>query len=131
MVGLIWLVQVVHYPLMANVSKENYVEYQQLHERMITPVVGIPMIIEIVTAMLLLLYIPKGVSVTWVWTAIALLAVAWLATAFLSVPCHSKLNAGFDADIHRRLVDTNWVRTIAWTLRGILVAWFVFGFREQ
>lgn len=125
------MVQVVHYPLMAKVSNENYVEYQQLHERMITPVVGVPMLIEIVTAILLLNDLPKGVSAAWVWTAIGLVAVAWLATAFLSVPCHSKLNAGFDADIHRRLVDTNWIRTIAWTLRGGLVAWFVFGPRES
>ena len=40
MVGLIWLVQCVHYPLFAKVSAENYVQYQQLHERYITPVVG-------------------------------------------------------------------------------------------
>lgn len=130
LVGLIWMVQVVHYPLLAKVSAENYVQYQQLHERMITPIVGIPMLVEIVTAILLLNYLPKGVSLTWVWAAIGLVAVAWLATAFLSVPCHSKLNAGFDVAIHRRLVDTNWIRTIAWTLRGILVAWFVFGCRE-
>ena len=54
------MVQVVHYPLMAKVSNENYVEYQQLHERMITPVVGVPMLIEIVTAILLLNDLPKG-----------------------------------------------------------------------
>ena len=64
MVGLIWLVQCVHYPLFAKVSDENYVEYQQLHERYITPVVGVPMIIEIVTAILLLNYLPKGISQT-------------------------------------------------------------------
>ena len=120
MVGLIWMVQIVHYPLMANVSGENYVQYQLLHERTITPVVGLPMIIEIVTAVMLLFYLPKGVSSVWVWTALILLIVVWLSTAFLQVPCHSKLNAAFDADVHRRLVDTNWVRTIAWSLRGVL-----------
>jgi hypothetical protein len=127
MVGLIWVVQVVHYPLFANVSAENYIEYQQLHERYITPVVGVPMIIEIVTAILLLSYLPKGVSATWVWVALILLFVVWLSTAFLQVPCHAKLNIAFDADAHRRLVDTNWIRTVCWTLRGVLVAWFVFG----
>ena len=130
MVGLIWMVQCVHYPLFAIVSAENYVEYQQLHERYITPVVGVPMIVELVTAILLLNYLPKGVSAAWVWAALVLLVVAWLSTAFLQVPCHSKLNIAFDADVHRRLVNSNWIRTISWTLRGLLVAWFVFGLKE-
>ena len=131
MVGLIWMVQCVHYPLFAKVSAENYVEYQQLHERYITPVVGVPMIVELVTAILLLNYLPKGVSAAWVWAALVLLVVAWLSTAFLQVPCHSKLNIAFDADVHRRLVNSNWIRTISWTLRGLLVAWFVFGLKER
>lgn len=129
MVGLIWMVQVVHYPLFAKVSAENYVQYQQLHERYITPVVGVPMIVEIVTAILLLNYLPKGVSPGWVWAALILLVIVWLSTAFLQVPCHSKLNISFDAEVHRRLVDTNWIRTICWTIRGVLVAWFAFGMR--
>jgi len=130
MVGLIWLVKCVHYPLFAKVSAENYVEYQQLHERYITPVVGVPMIVEIVTAIMLLSYLPKGVSPAWAWTALVLVIVAWLSTAFLQVPCHSKLNIAFDADVHRRLVNSNWIRTISWTLRGVLIAWFVFGLKE-
>lgn len=121
------MVQVVHYPLFARVSPENYVQYQQLHERYITPVVGIPMIIEIITAILLLSFMPKGISVVWVWTALILLIMVWLSTAFLQVPCHSKLNVAFDADAHRQLVNTNWIRTVGWSLRGLLVAWFVFG----
>lgn len=125
------MVQCVHYPLFAKVSAENYVQYQQLHERYITPVVGVPMIIELVTAILLLNYLPKGVSVTWVWAALVLLIVAWLSTAFLQVPCHGKLNTAFDADVHRKLVDSNWIRTVSWTLRGILVAWFVFGLKSN
>ena len=85
------------------------------------------MIIEIITAILLLNYLPNGVSSVWVWAALILLIMVWLSTAFLQVPCHSKLNVAFDADAHRQLVNSNWIRTIGWTLRGILVAWFVFG----
>ena len=129
MVGLIWMVQIVHYPLFAKVSTENYVQYQQLHERYITPVVGLPMMIEIITAILLLNFLPKGVSSVWIWFALILLIVIWLSTAFLQVPCHSKLSIAFDSEAHRRLVNTNWIRTVCWTLRGALVAWFVFGAR--
>lgn len=125
MVGLIWMVQIVHYPLFAKVSTENYVQYQELHQRWITPVVGIPMLIEIATAIMLLNYIPKGISATWVWVALGLLMVVWLSTAFLQVPCHNRLSLAFDAEAHRSLVHGNWIRTICWTLRGGLLTWFL------
>lgn len=125
MVGLIWMVQIVHYPLFAKVSTDNYVQYQELHQRWITPVVGFPMLIEIGTAIIMLTQPPKGISPTWIWIAFALLIVVWLSTAFLQVPCHNRLSLAFDADAHRSLVNGNWIRTICWTLRGGLVAWFV------
>jgi hypothetical protein len=37
----------------------------------------------------------------------------------LQVPLHQKLSSGFDAAVHRRLVATNWWRTVGWTLRGV------------
>ena len=40
MVGLIWMVQVVHYPLLDGVGEQNYVRYQQRHQSNITYVVG-------------------------------------------------------------------------------------------
>ena len=52
---------------------------------------------------------------------LALLAAVWMSTALLQVPCHRKLAHGFDSDIVRRLVATNWIRTVCWTLR-LLVA---------
>ena len=33
---------------------------------------------------------------------------------------HQRLLAGFDADVHARLVGTNWLRTFAWTARGVV-----------
>ena len=33
--------------------------------------------------------------------------------------------AGFDAEAHRRLVRTNWVRTVGWSLRSALVLGWV------
>jgi hypothetical protein len=51
---------------------------------------------------------------------ICLLAVIWLSTFFAQVPLHARLAKGFDAVTHRRLVLSNWLRTAAWTGRGIL-----------
>ncbi len=52
-----------------------------------------------------------------------LLALAtWLATALLAVPRHTELGSGFDRAVHARLVRSSWVRTVAWSAHGIVVA---------
>jgi len=45
-----------------------------------------------------------------------LTGVVFASTALLSVPAHQRLAGGLDRAIHRRLVLTNWVRTLAWSL---------------
>ena len=125
MVGLIWMVQIVHYPLFAKVGSEEFVGYQISHQSLTTLAVGPPMLIEIATAVLLIWSRPAAVPSWIVFTALGLLAIVWASTAFLQVPCHEKLTAGFDAAVHARLVISNWIRTVAWTGRGILVAWML------
>ena len=121
MVGLIWMVQIVHYPLFAKVGEAGYVSYQKSHEFLITFIVGPPMLIELVTAVALLYFRPPAISSTMVWAGIVLVAIAWLSTAFLQIPCHSRLSESFDASAHSFLVNSNWIRTIAWTIRAALV----------
>jgi hypothetical protein len=50
-----------------------------------------------------------------------LLVAIWLSTMLLQVPEHGRLSAGYVADAHRRLVATNWIRTVAWTLRSAIL----------
>lgn len=121
MAGIIWFVQVVHYPLMALVGRDGYPAYQAAHARRTTWVVMPPMLVEMATGVWLALrpspYMPAAVA----WIGLALLAVVWGSTFFLQVPEHGRLERGFDPDAHRRLVRGNWIRTVAWTLRAILV----------
>lgn len=49
MVGVIWFVQVVHYPLMAHVGRAEAVAYEKSHTRRTGWVVGPPMLIELGT----------------------------------------------------------------------------------
>ena len=125
MVGLIWFVQVVHYPLMANVGEAGFANYEQLHTRLTTYVVGPPMLIEIATAAMLLYCLPTKVPSYWMWVGIGLILVIWIATAVFSVPMHGRLEKGFDTDAHRWLVQSNWIRTFGWTARGVLMAYVV------
>ena len=123
MVGLIWFVQIVHYPLFGKVGTEGFRAYAEAHSRLTTRVVGPPMLLEISTAILLLFVRPESVPTSLAWVGAALLAVVWLSTALLQVPRHTTLGSGFDVEAHRFLVVSNWTRTIAWSLRGGIVLW--------
>lgn len=125
MVGLIWFVQVVHYQLMGVIGKTEFSAYEQRHTSLTTWVVGPPMLVEGATALLLFSFRPSGVPIWLLCAGIILLAIIWLSTFFLQVPCHETLFLGFDAVVHRRLVLTNWIRTVAWNLRGMLALWVV------
>ena len=117
LVGLIWTIQVVHYPLFALVGDDRQVDYQKVHMDRITWVVGPLMLVELVAVGTLWIMSPFNPLAL---GGAILLGVIWISTAFFQVPCHGRLLAGFDSGIHGRLVRSNWIRTIAWTGRGII-----------
>ncbi len=117
MVGLIWFVQVVHYPLFGSVGSDAFRAYADRHRALTTLVVGPVMLAEAVFALLIVAGNPGSVVA---WVGAALLGVCWASTFFVQVPLHMKLGEGFDAPAHRALVRTNWVRTAAWSARGVL-----------
>lgn len=121
MVGVIWFVQVVHYPMFALVGPEQFAKWEQRNVVLTTWVVGPGMLFEAITTLGLIFAPRRFASRKSVATGAILLAVIWLSTHFLQVPYHDKLAIGFDPEVHDLLVQTNWIRTIAWSLRGILV----------
>lgn len=123
--GLVWFVQVVHYPLFARVGAEGYPAYQAAHQARTTWVVGPAMLAELATAFLLAWSPPPRLPAAWLWAGLGLVLLIWLSTALLQVPVHERLSGGFDQAMWRRLVTSNWLRTVAWTLRAILAAWLV------
>ncbi|MDN5697286.1 MAG: hypothetical protein L0G70_04840 [Rubrobacter sp.] len=125
MVGLIWFVQIVHYPLMSRVGSELFPLYSEAHSRLTSLVVGPPMLIEATTSALLLFLRPHPVPLWSVALGAGLLAAIWLSTALLQIPRHTALGSGFDLREHRALVKSNWLRTAAWSARGVLVVWML------
>ena len=131
MFGIIWIVQVVHYPLFSHIGAASYVAYQADHMARITWIVFPAMTVELVTAVLLVWWQPLGISAGQAWTGLALVGVVWASTGFVQVPLHDALTRGFDPDVHHRLVLTNWIRTVAWTLRTGLVLWMLYPLIER
>jgi hypothetical protein len=123
MVGIIWFVQVVHYPLFARVGSRGFILYSKAHSRLTTYVVGPPMLVEASTTLLLVFRRPEGIPLAATLIGLALVAVVWLSTGLLQVPRHTTLGSGFDQTTWSGLVLSNWVRTVAWSARGVLVLW--------
>ncbi len=121
MTGLIWMVQLVHYPLFAEVGPASFSRYHASHSRRITPLVLPVMTLELVTSALLVLAPPPGVSGPAVWTGLALAVALWASTALILSPAHGSLSAGFDRERIDHLVAINWLRTAGWTARSALV----------
>jgi len=116
LVGLIWTIQVVHYPLFQNVGDRGFVAYHARHMAMITWVVGPLMLAEVGSAVLLLCFGERsllfGVSG-------GALGLVWASTALSQIPLHQKLTHGYHRATIDRLIRTNWCRTLAWTVRGL------------
>lgn len=118
MTGLIWFVQVCHYPHFALVPPPDFPRYHAAYTRS-TGFVIVPLMLLELGCSLALVILPhpaQGLA----WLGLALLAVIWASTFLLQVPAHAALARGFDAATHQRLVASNWLRTVAWTLRGVL-----------
>ena len=118
MFGVIWVMQVVHYPLMRFVSGEQFAHFETAHRTRISWVVGPLMLIEGVCVLAFLFAPPAGLAWWLPWVGAGVEAVAIGTTAFVSAPLHERLNANFDQATLNRLIATNWIRTIAWTCRA-------------
>ena len=126
MIGIIWFVQVVHYPLYTRINPDAFPNYEVAHVNLITPVVAPLMFLEAITALLILLSPPDNVPYWLLIVGLVMVVIIWAETLFLNVPQHNALSNSFDADVHRTLLLTNWVRTVMWTLRGVLMLFVLY-----
>lgn len=120
--GLIWMVQVVHYPGLALLGKAEFPRYHAAHTRRMGYVVGAPMVLELALAGWLAWAgrgaLPHGAG----WWGLGLVIFVWAVTFFISVPFHNLLEAsGYHYITLDGLTRTNWLRTLAWTARLLLL----------
>jgi hypothetical protein len=124
--GLIWTVQVVHYPSFRYVSSERFLEFSQFHQSAITFVVGPVMVFELVSGFALVAMSPIFRSPLFLISLVAI-GLIWASTFFLSVPLHNRLLGGHDLGLINQLVLTNWPRTVLWSLRSLALATLLIG----
>ena len=126
MVGVIWFAQIVHYPLFSKVGPESFTDYQHANLRRTVSVVIPLQMIELATAFVLVWQTPSGILPVQVWTNLVLIGITWISTATLQVPSHNKLARGYEPRTQALLVSSNWIRTVIWSIRGVIVFWMLY-----
>lgn len=121
LVGLIWTIQLVHYPAFRYVDRDQFVNFHKMHTLRITLFVAPVMVVELMAA----LYLLFVMSFSGQQLLLSLLVLGtWLSTFFLSVPQHNILAQGKDEKRILKLIQYNWVRTTLWTLKLIFLLLF-------
>ena len=121
MTGVIWLIQVIHYPLFNLVGENTFKNYHKGHIQKTSSVIAIPMVLELLTALYLLVRHNDYRNNTIFLISTALLILIWVITFLISVPKHNILSSGHNEQAITALVKTNWIRTVAWTVRAIIL----------
>jgi hypothetical protein len=128
MTGLIWFVQIVHYPLFATIhahtTPDAFRAYESSHANRTSFVVFPPMAVELITALATLLpsLRPAFLSQNAAIASATLVVLIWASTGLLQVPIHNRLAANPTPVTICRLVLSNWLRTALWSARAILLS---------
>ena len=117
MVGIIWVIQLLHYPTFHFIKENDYVEFQHFHMQRISFIVVPVMIIEILSGFMLVYYFRSNLFIL----CLTILLVIWLITFAFFTKLHQSLLGGYDKIIVDKLVQINWSRTVLWSLRLIIL----------
>ncbi|MDW3177933.1 MAG: hypothetical protein R8J94_11135 [Acidimicrobiia bacterium] len=120
LVGLIWTIQLIHYPSFSAIDPDRYSSFQQTHMVGMGRLIAAPWLVEGLTVLGLFVFAPTG-WMRLLATAGGLLELVVIGvTIRSSIPAHEALSTGFSDDAHKRLLRSNWMRTAAWTSRGLI-----------
>ena len=123
MLGVIWIVQLVHYPAFEFIELNKSQKFHSMHSQNITVVVAPLMLTEFVTSVLLLY--GNGHSWLLILNFFGVLAI-WANTFLVMVPIHDKLAVSHDTHLARRLVTMNWFRTLIWSMRWLILIFMIY-----
>ena len=116
--GVIWTIQIVHYPSFHYIDKLSFTNFHHFHERRISIIVMLLMLIELTTSTAL--YINNMSSIVFALNLLIVVLI-WCSTFFIQVPIHSILSQKKDKKLIEKLVNTNWIRTFLWSMRMLLI----------
>jgi len=120
MTGLCWFVQIVHYPLFRKINLADFPQYER--SNFVTGFVTVPVMIVELLLGILLLYLNFDLLFL---INVVFLGIIGLSTFIFQVPIHLKLTNKASDELITRLIRTNWIRTISWTIRSGLLIYII------
>ena len=124
MTGVIWVIQIVHYPSFHFIEKELYTAFQKFHMNKISIIVIPIMLAELITGMMF--FLDKSSKDPFLIISLIILVLIWLITGVFFSKAHNELITGYQELVVNQLVVMNWIRTLLWTLRLLLLICFVY-----
>ena len=110
MLSVIYFTQFVSYPLFLKVSKEKFTSYHDAYTVYISFIVAPAMVIELLLSLNILRYQIDLISAI----NLILISIIWLSTFLIQVPIHKTISFKKDSKKIKRLISTNYIRTISW-----------------
>lgn len=122
LVILIWIIQLVHYPSFVYYDNFDFHKAMLHHQRWIS-VITMPLMISEMALTLLFFFKYQNLNSL---VCVISIFVIWTSTFFVQVPLHKKISHNKDLGLIKKLVVSNWVRTIAWSFKFIVLAYQLF-----
>ena len=119
---LIWIVQLIIYPSFHYIEDLHFKEWHTRYTATIGLIVAPLMLLQVGIEGMFFFQQEMRLQ------RIFLIAVIWVATFFFSVPYHRELNrSGKNGRTINRLLRTNWIRTLCWSLLFLQILLFING----
>ena len=127
MTGIVWHVQVVQYPLMQWVGEDEWTAFEQAYAFRAGLLIGPLMIVELLASLVVVVAM-RGSERFVALLALVALGLVWASTFAVQVPLHERLAEGWQRDTWQTLLHSNWIRTMLWSARSVLVGTVLFRF---
>ncbi|MCH9611657.1 MAG: hypothetical protein S4CHLAM102_01270 [Chlamydiia bacterium] len=120
MIGIVWFVQVVYYPLYKRLS----VTFSDMEKRdlknmgyLVAPI----FFFEAISAVILVWIVQNDVYHILAGINLLLLVFVWIISWIIQFKHHKTQDLLFIHRMHHILLSSNWLRTLVWSIRGFVV----------
>lgn len=116
--GVIWIVQLLLYPSFELYDRKIFQTAMKHHQKKISLIMAPLMISELFLILFFSFNHPSHKNIS----LLIMIALIWILTFTIFVPLHTKLlKFGYDQSFIKKLILTNWLRTILWTVTSIII----------
>ena len=111
------MTQFITYPTFLHIDKDKFSEYHRKYVNNISFIVAPVMLIELLTLSLIAYFSSEFLIIK----SLFLLLVIWLTTFFIMIPSHNRISKSFNKKEIKSLINYNWVRTILWSFKLLVI----------